>query len=219
METHNTALCPTSPMSAHSARFNHHPSSSPDGTSLSSPSRKPMSPDTLGVLAMWRMISIVLCMAGALYAATFVLSLWSFLTGARHLGYPVSALEYTCTVLPYGERQTCVTQAAVRAVTAGCMVVDAVALAGMAVVAAWYAMMRGKWVSRKAYFLMLVGGRVVAVGVAPGVGVFLRPLEGFDAKQAVLAGGVGVAVLVFEVTAVAILICLLSCIPCLHTRR
>ena len=66
---------------------------------------------------------------------------------------------------------------------------------------------------------MLVGGGVVAVGVAPGVGVFLRPLEGFDAKQAVLAGGVGVAVLVFEVTAVDILICLLSCIPCLHTRR
>ena len=66
---------------------------------------------------------------------------------------------------------------------------------------------------------MLVGGRVVAVGVAPGVGVILRPFDGFDAKQAVMAGGVGVAILVFEIAVVSIFICLLSCVPLLRSRR
>ncbi|RPD72354.1 hypothetical protein L226DRAFT_537184 [Lentinus tigrinus ALCF2SS1-7] len=100
---------------------------------------------------------------------------------------------------------------------AGCVVVDAIVFA--VTVGASFAVREwsedGRRIglrSLKACSVVVMGGSVVAAEIAPGVGVWLRPLDGFGVRQAFLAGGVGVVMFVFEAAAVLSLICLLSCV-------
>ncbi|RPD53136.1 hypothetical protein L227DRAFT_420962 [Lentinus tigrinus ALCF2SS1-6] len=159
-------------------------------------------------------IVVALGAAFLLYSATFVISLSFITTGARQLGYSMSPLEYTCTVLPYGERRTCVTQALVDAVMAGCVVVDVIVFAVIVLAVFGVRARYGRRIglSLKACFVVVTGGSIVAAGIAPGVGVWLRPLDGFGVRQAFLAGGVGVVMFFFEAAVVLLLMCLLSCV-------